>query len=329
MPEGTQRYERTKMVLPLRVWTDEHAGDASALQLAHTIDISPIGGRLGGLRVQLSPGQTITLQRGQHKANFRVIWSKHLATYENQAGIEALEGGRNLWGLDLPQSPKLEPGEVPSSAASAARDIAFTPAPRPLAAVPRHAARSPRLSRSWIPAVIPRRALWGVSLGLFLLSGLLSLSLYREIFNDSSRAAFKIPAPTPPTAEELARLTPKPRALPVATASATLLPRMQVAEAPTGRIVYPVAPDDSLGGKVRLQIVIATNGLVKQIHVLSGRQVLAQAAEQAVRFWHYRPFQSDGPPAERETSVVVSFRGTDAVSLQFPSSNGSAQIRAN
>ena len=75
--------------------------------------------------------------------------------------------------------------------------------------------------------------------------------------------------------------------------------------------------------------MIATNGLVKQIHVLSGRQVLAQAAEQAVRFWHYRPFQSDGPPAERETSVVVSFRGTDAVSLQFPSSNGSAQIRAN
>jgi hypothetical protein len=242
MPEGTQRYERTKMVLPLRVFTDEHGGDAAGLQLAHTIDISPIGGRLGGLREELLPGQIIMLQRGQHKASFRVIWSKHLANHENQAGIEAVEMVKNIWGMELPQSPKAEVGAVQPVSAE---NPVSTAAARPLAALSMKSPRAARGAHSFIPAVIPRRALWGLSLGLFVLSGLISLSLYREIFNDSNRADIQIPAPGPPTADDLARLAPKPRALPVVVQSVSLFPRVQVAEAPTGRIVYPIAPDDS------------------------------------------------------------------------------------
>ena len=336
MPAGTQRYERTKMVLPLRVWTDEHAEDAAGLQLAHTIDISPIGGRLGGLRTELFPGQTIMLQRGQHKAAFRVIWSKHLANHENQAGIEAVESGRNIWGVDLPHTQIAAYSAADSAAHPTKNEIANAVlADMQAAALPSHLppvshmkAPVPRSSRNIVPKVIPRRALWGLSLALFILSGVLTLSLYQEIFNDSLPVALNVPVPGPPSAEELARMTPKPRQITVAVVSAPGVPRVEVAEAPTGRIVYPTAPDDSLGGKVKLQIVIAANGLVKQIHVLSGRQVLAQAAEQAVRFWHYRQFQTDGVPAERETSVVVSFRGTDAVSLEFPSTR-KPEIRAN
>jgi TonB family protein len=326
MPVGTQRYERTKMVLPLRVWTDQHPGDVTALQLAHTIDISPIGGRLGGLRTELSPGQTIMLQRGDNKAPFRVIWSKHLATHEHQAGIEALESG-DIWGIELPQAPSTR-----NSAGRSAMNGNFTAtlAVQPFASSPRTSPRAPRASRSLTPAVIPRRVLWGLSLALFLLSGLLTLSLYQDIFDGSDRVAIRIPVPGPPTAEDLARLTPTPQqAHPIVVQRISLVPRVQVAEAPTGRIVYPVSPDDGIGGKVRLQVIIAASGLVEQVHVLSGRSVLAQAAKRAVRLWHYGPFLSDGLPAERETSVVVSFRGTDAVSLQFPSSNRSAQIRAN
>jgi hypothetical protein len=327
MPVGTQRYERTKMVLPLRVWLDEHPGEVAALQLAHTIDISPIGGRLGGLRTELSPGQTIMLQRGGNRAPFRVIWSKHLATHEHQAGIEALESDRDIWGVELPQSLSTR-----NSAGHSAMSGNFTStlAVQPFVSAPRTSPRVPHASRSLTPAVIPRRALWGLSLALFLLSGLLTLSLYQDIFDGSAQVAIRIPVPGPPTAEDLARLTPTPQQVrPIVVQSISLVPRVQVAEAPIGRIVYPVSPDDDLGGRVHLQVIIAANGFVKQVHVLSGRSVLAQAAERAVCLWHYGPFLSDGVPAERETSVVVSFRGTDAVSLQFPSSNSSAQVRAN
>ena len=102
---------------------------------------------------------------------------------------------------------------------------------------------------------------------------------------------------------------------------------MQVAETPIGHFAYPVAPDDSIRGKVRLQIIIAANGAVKRIRALSGKQALAQAAEQAVRLWRYSSFPGVERFTERETSVTVSFVGGDAVSLEFPSSN--AQVHAN
>ena len=51
--------------------------------------------------------------------------------------------------------------------------------------------------------------------------------------------------------------------------------RVEVAEAPMGHVVYPVATDDSIRGKVRLQIIIASNGVVKQIRALSGKATLS------------------------------------------------------
>jgi len=132
-----------------------------------------------------------------------------------------------------------------------------------------------------------------------------------------------------PTPEDLARLTPKPHRARVSAAKTSdpSASRLQVAEAPTGQVVYPVAPDNGISGIVRLQIIIAANGLVKQIHVLSGNQTLAEAAAQAVRLWHYSSLQGRDRSTERETSVTVSFLGPDAVFLEFPSSN--AQVRTN
>jgi len=43
MPPGVQRYQRTRMVLPLRVWPGNETDHSAAAQLAHTLDISPIG----------------------------------------------------------------------------------------------------------------------------------------------------------------------------------------------------------------------------------------------------------------------------------------------
>ena len=163
-----------------------------------------------------------------------------------------------------------------------------------------------------------------------MLSGVLTLSLYQDIFDRNDQVAIRIPVPRPPTAEDLARLAPaRQQARPIVVERISLVPRVQVAEAPTGRIVYPVSPDDGLEGSVRLQVIIAANGLVRQVHTISGRRELAESAKRAVRRWHYGPFQLDGLPAERETSVTVSFRGTDAVSLQFPSAHSKTQVRTN
>ena len=86
---------RRKMVLPVKVSIDK------ATHLAHTLDITPRGARLGALRTQLKPGTIITLQRGTKKAEFRVEWIKQLAPNELQAGIESLEPQNSFWGVNL------------------------------------------------------------------------------------------------------------------------------------------------------------------------------------------------------------------------------------
>jgi hypothetical protein len=86
---------RRKMVLPVKVSVNNVTG------LAHTVDITPSGARLGALRTRLQPGTTICLQRGPKKAEFRIEWIKELAPNEFQAGIEALEPENNFWGVKL------------------------------------------------------------------------------------------------------------------------------------------------------------------------------------------------------------------------------------
>jgi Gram-negative bacterial TonB protein C-terminal len=318
MLQGTQRYSRTKMVLPLRVWLDHQAGEAASSQWAHTIDTCDVGCRIGGLRTELAPGQIITVQRGQQKAAFRVIWSKHLAANENQAGIEAVDQRMNIWATNAPTMTD--------------------PADSLAAGMPVHSMVDPRVSRSiasteekLIPGTAQRRLRFGWGLGFLFLSLAASLLFYHQVLSESGRLEIGPLAPAPPTARDLARLTPKPHFM-LASLTKPLdasIARVQVAEAPTGRVVYPVAPDESVSGKVRLEIVIAANGLVKQIHLLSGKLPLAEAAAQAVRLWHYGSFQGTDGTTERETSVTVSFLGGDAVSLQFPPSKLSAPSRKN
>jgi hypothetical protein len=289
------------MVLPLRVWLNEQPGETLRTQLAHTVDISHIGCRLGGLRTELFPGQIISLQRGQNKASFRVIWSKRLAVDENQAGIEALDYGKNIWAVELPPSP-FAPEGVRATRSAKYKFVS-------LAALP--------------------RVRWGLSLGLLILGLALMMSRYRGAFHESGSLAIRFPLPAPPSTEVLARVRPTPHSSPAVLAKTvdSSASRVQVAETPIGRVVYPMSPEDGIRGKVRLQIIIAANGAVKKIRALSGKQPLAEAAAQAVRLWRYGSFSGIERLTERETSVTVSFLGGDAVSLEFPSAD--EQVHTN
>jgi hypothetical protein len=95
-----RRHKRKKVVLPVRLSRSQADGLAAG-QLAHTIDITDTGARVGGLRTPIEPGQMITLQRGQAKARFRVIWTKQLGPSELQAGVECAEPNKTIWEFDL------------------------------------------------------------------------------------------------------------------------------------------------------------------------------------------------------------------------------------
>jgi protein TonB len=72
--------------------------------------------------------------------------------------------------------------------------------------------------------------------------------------------------------------------------------------------VYPViARSMGLSGIVRLRAIIATDGSVQRLEVLSGSEILARAARQAVEQWRYRPTLLNGIPVEVETYITVTF----------------------
>jgi protein TonB len=74
------------------------------------------------------------------------------------------------------------------------------------------------------------------------------------------------------------------------------------------RPVYPpLAKQARISGTVRLQAIIAKDGSVIELQILSGHALLVQAALDAVRQWRYQPTLLNGEPVEVITTVDVVF----------------------
>ncbi len=97
--------------------------------------------------------------------------------------------------------------------------------------------------------------------------------------------------------------TPAPKKIRVSSGVSDGLLKKKVA--PT----YPwKAKAKGIQGDVLLQIVIAKDGRISKMTVISGDPLLTAAAVDAVKKWVYKPYTLDGQPVEVETTVKISFR---------------------
>jgi periplasmic protein TonB len=72
---------------------------------------------------------------------------------------------------------------------------------------------------------------------------------------------------------------------------------------------YPrIAVVSGVQGQVRLHAIIARDGTIQSLNVISGHPLLASAALDAVRQWRYRPYLLNGEAVEVETFITVNFR---------------------
>ncbi len=114
---GRRRINRTKMVLPVRVWGMNNLGKPFT-QLAHTLDITATGARLSGFHSQLNLDDVVGIQYRHRKARFRVAWvGRPKAGGETLVGVHCLEQEKNIWGLELgerEQRDEYEPATRPS-----------------------------------------------------------------------------------------------------------------------------------------------------------------------------------------------------------------------
>lgn len=81
-----------------------------------------------------------------------------------------------------------------------------------------------------------------------------------------------------------------------------------------GQIVSKVAPvypqeakEQGIQGSVVLHAIIAEDGTVKELAVISGPPELQKSAVEAVRQWVYKPYLLNGVPTEVETTITVNY----------------------
>jgi hypothetical protein len=96
-----RRGSRTKAVLPVRVKGTDGEGKAFD-ELAHTLDLTPDGIKLGSIRRQFNILDEVAVFYRQRKMQFRVVWTKKLkGTKEFQVGLQTVAQDKETWGLDF------------------------------------------------------------------------------------------------------------------------------------------------------------------------------------------------------------------------------------
>ncbi|MFZ0818911.1 MAG: energy transducer TonB [Candidatus Acidiferrales bacterium] len=107
--------------------------------------------------------------------------------------------------------------------------------------------------------------------------------------------------PLPPRPEEEKKAATKPIAVSEGAELAQLIHRVEP--------VYPrLALYRHTEGTVQLRAIIGRDGIVRELHALSGDAVLAYAAQEAVKQWRFRPTMLDGQPIEVDTFITVVFK---------------------
>jgi len=71
---------------------------------------------------------------------------------------------------------------------------------------------------------------------------------------------------------------------------------------------YPLlARQMKVQGSVILQALIGRDGLIQDLHVVSGPPILATAAREAVRQWHFKPHFEGSEAVETQAKITVNF----------------------
>ena len=90
--------------------------------------------------------------------------------------------------------------------------------------------------------------------------------------------------------------------------------RVQISRGTTDVVNRPVKPDYPLlarqmkvQGSVILQALISKNGTIQDLRVVSGPPILAAAAQDAVRQWHFKPHYQGNEAVETQAKITVNF----------------------
>jgi len=100
-----RRQDRIQAVLPVRVRGRDASGEPFEA-LAHTLDLTANGVRLGAIRQELKELDTLTIVYHQRRMDFTVIWTRLLdgKAREHQVGLQAFSQEKESWVMNFCKS---------------------------------------------------------------------------------------------------------------------------------------------------------------------------------------------------------------------------------
>jgi periplasmic protein TonB len=69
----------------------------------------------------------------------------------------------------------------------------------------------------------------------------------------------------------------------------------------------PLAKQLKVAGIVELEAVVAENGTVDKVNILSGNPILTRPASEALKRWKFTPVVLDGKPAKALAPISITF----------------------
>jgi protein TonB len=90
--------------------------------------------------------------------------------------------------------------------------------------------------------------------------------------------------------------------------------RVQLSPQATQNVTVSVAPaypllarEMKVQGAVSLRALISREGSIQELQILNGPTILASAAREAVKQWHFKPYLQNGQPVETQARITVNF----------------------
>ena len=196
--------------------------------------------------------------------------------------------------------PTAVPQAVPAAATQAATQTPAKPAVTTTTPTAVHAAKkqvaaavpSTQTKPADAPAVISNRTVLP-PLDVEVVAG----DAHHKVHPGSNSKKLEITNPAAPVARQAA---------PVAAPATNAAQRERLAEA-IPPSYPPLAQHMNVQGSVVLQALIAADGTIQNLHVMSGPAILASAAQQAVRDWKFKPVFQNGMAVETKATITVNF----------------------
>jgi len=99
-----------------------------------------------------------------------------------------------------------------------------------------------------------------------------------------------------------------------ANVTSNAVERVQMSANTSDIVARPVRPSYPLlarqmqvQGSVILRALIGKDGIIQDLHVVSGPHILASAAKDAVRQWHFKPHFEGSEAVETQAKIIVNF----------------------